>query len=337
MAITCVCPGCGRQYSKIKNELAGKKVRCACGLKITLPEPPQPDSPRHSQSTKPFPVSTSAANPEAPPRQLVDLDYSDLETILSRADAAEEVLVPSNPMRNRIVEKPAGSIPPSIDQYSSPARTIQQNQSRGKDHPLQSNPGRAGLWFLLTITTALLAFWIGGILILPRLTDSIQNPLLNWLGQPLGQIYTGNFGTAEISPILKNGFFVSGWLLLLLAGMLVLLAGTLCLNAMLQLFTRKQFFKQADGLLATVSVLLLFLFIANLFLHKSHTSNLHREIKSLTANVVSEEIPPQFIRLRQDYDLQEQTFQFRTLTIAVLPFFLFVIAMLRLILRDRWN
>jgi DNA-directed RNA polymerase subunit RPC12/RpoP len=360
MAISCTCSNCGRQFSNIKDELAGKKVRCSCGTKIRLPEPKPVDrNPRGNAEPAAGPPGISPRPAQAPSRGLIDWDYGDLDAILARKDAPDEVLNPSPAFQQRLAVPPASSavrtqvesdqqpreqsrqlstaaslqasgLPAASSLASSAARpsTDRSTASKGR------SPDQAGLWFLLTLLTALLAGWVGGVLLLARWFKSLQNPVLDWLILPLGQIYSGNFGTTEISPLLKNGFVFSGWLILLLAGLLIITAIGLVGNAISQLFSRKLLFRQSDGWLATLAVLLLFLLVGNLFLHKTHMGELQREIKLLTANLGSDEVPPQFSRLQQGYQLQEQTFQVRVLTLAGLPLLLFSVAMLRLVLRE---
>lgn len=342
MPISCKCSECGRQFSNIKLELAGKKVRCSCGAKIRLPEqPPVEPVPRSTGERTGRGAGVSASPPAARSRRLIDWNYDDLDAILARKDAPQEELPPTPVFHQRLV---VPAVPARIQGAEgaegaseiSRQASRQKSDGRGPDRATSSavgSPGQAGLWFLLTMVTALLAGWSGVILLLARWLKSLQNPLLDWLILPLGQIYTGNFGTTEISPLLKNGFIVSGWLILLLAVLLVITALGLLGNAFSQLFSRKRIFRQADGWLATLAVLWLFLLVGNLFLHKTHVSELQREIKILTANLGSEEVPPQFSRLQQDYQLAERNFQVRVLSLAGLPLLLFSVAMLRLVLR----
>lgn len=342
MAISCVCPQCEKQYYKIKPELAGKKVRCSCGFKIRLP---QLDSKSEGSGSKrktaelkkSIAVSRSSSGTEINP---FDLDYDDLDSILSRADSPEEIPQPSDRFKRHLATgSKIGHKNHSESKQKAPLAQTRITPSattyREPDRRPRSN--RLGLWLLLTLLSATLAGWLGSMLVVARQVTTLQHPLLDWFIEPLGQIYRGDFGLPALSSSLHFGFVVSGWIILFLAGAMILIGLLMYWQALAQLFSPKCWFTWTDGMLATSCFLLISVLIGTLFMHHTHVLNVNRDIRAQTPTQTTESLPPQLVRLRQQITDNERLFQYRILTLGILPASIFGLSMMRLFVREYWT
>jgi hypothetical protein len=155
--------------------------------------------------------------------------------------------------------------------------------------------------------------------------------LLTYFQQTFAGIISGSFGYEEVAPGFKLGFIVIGWSMWVIGlAMLVVAIGQL-LNALIQLFLHRQLVRWADGLMATISIVFVFLVVGSLFLHASHMSGLNRELNKIvpvgTADVF---VPPNVQRVRGQYEQRNRTYLTVMLISGAIPLSVFAFSMVRL-------
>ncbi len=112
MSISLKCPGCGKAY-KVREDLAGKRVKCKCGQAITIPAPAaaaeaEPETYDLAPTVDPPP--TVGATPMIDPGAMSDLLDGELAADAKQAAAASQQAPPAaeefRPAREE-VEEPA--------------------------------------------------------------------------------------------------------------------------------------------------------------------------------------------------------------------------------------
>lgn len=321
--------------------MAGKKVRCSCGKTIRLPQDGQsltkPLSNKSAQ-TRSASRSSDPAKVKSRSTESVDpfaLHYSDLDDILSGAVKPESDV----PLREPSVEpkrtprKPIHLRNPPLHS-TSPEVTAEM---AGQSTPPQPAPAisrfRHSLLFLSTLAAAATAFWLAVFLISVRLA-SIQIPALNSIAESMHQIYTGEFGWEGTTATLKMGFVTAGWIIVVGAVLLLLASLIQFASGIVHLFSGSQILRWSDGLMATISICVVFLLIVTLFLHAAHTQNLLRQVNQVTVGIQAE-APIHVVRLREQYRQQAQTFTWSVAAIAVPATIIFGFSMLRLMIRPQ--
>ena len=337
MTLSFACPDCGKTYRNVKQKLIGKKARCSCGKVIriggserstpsrsfqrdNLPAnaaaqdsdsqcdarraEASPTMKRSSRSRKkPVPTVDVQVNQEL----VVDDHYNDLDELLAAnnyEDVSELVRVP-----DREIAIPAELVtkPPAVNSVT-----------------------RSSLALVAAIAAATIAFWFGLLVVMQRLTQ-FDNVLLSYFQQTYAGINSASFGDDEITSGLRLGFIVAGWTMWAAGLAMGLLAVGQLLNALVQLFIQRQLFRWADGLMATLSIVFVFLAVSCLFLHASHMTNLNRELnKVVPAATANEFVPANVQRIRDQYNKRNRAFTIVMLVSAAIPMTIFTFSMTRL-------
>lgn len=355
MTISVICPACGRQFAKIKSELAGKMVRCTCGKSLRLPDPkPTGTDPANSlaqrsvdqnqnsssntagSATVPKTVASNARNP-------FEIHYSDLDLILNKSGNSDSDFDPRATAQKNSKAAPSiawppdppdeSASPPSLSgtAYRSKLGPASAGNSTGPDKAGSSESKRISFLFGLAMVSSFVAFGFAMFLLSARMTSAN----LIWQGTPdetLRQIYAGQFGMETMSAGTKLGFKLLGWVIVAIAFVLLLVASLQMLNAGIQLFASLSLFCWIDGLMATLAVTMLALFIGTIFLHGSHTQYLKRRIDQATVVTDGEE-PANIQRLRAQVRSDTEQFQWTIAGICAAPATIFGCSMLRLLAR----
>lgn len=259
---------------------------------------------RSSRSRKkPVPTVDVQVNQEL----VVDDHYNDLDELLAAnnyEDVSELVRVP-----DREIAIPAELVtkPPAVNSVT-----------------------RSSLALVAAIAAATIAFWFGLLVVMQRLTQ-FDNVLLSYFQQTYAGINSASFGDDEITSGLRLGFIVAGWTMWAAGLAMGLLAVGQLLNALVQLFIQRQLFRWADGLMATLSIVFVFLAVSCLFLHASHMTNLNRELnKVVPAATANEFVPANVQRIRDQYNKRNRAFTIVMLVSAAIPMTIFTFSMTRL-------
>ena len=178
MTLSLTCQKCGKQYSKIKRSLIGRRVRCSCGSEM-----------RVGDTSSSEPKVPSGEKPEAtrPPTNL-DHHYHDLDQILSGTGTSQ---LPMTRRRQRVAD------PATKDSKSS-------------------TPLGLTVSLLSVVASASMAFWFGSLIVSSRFTQ-LDQFLLKGFSETLSNINQGQFGLEAVAPGVKVGFVVCGWLIWTLA------------------------------------------------------------------------------------------------------------------------
>jgi hypothetical protein len=359
MTISVTCPTCGRQFSRIKPELAGKKVRCACGKSLLLPVANQPavtnsKVPRTKQSKPDSKLNAAKklTNPKDTPaaqelveikRNPFELHYSDLDQILAQPQHSDSDFDPRLPIPNKrpvsTVAFPAEAASPSTSS-SVPVRSVTGSKmsrigndadSSEKTKQSSAGPYRMGFLFSLAMIASFTALGLAMFLLSARFasTNFIWQGTLD---ETIRQFYTGQFGIDPMAPGLQFSCRLLGWMVLAIAASLMLTATLQLLIAGIQLFATLPLLRWVDGMMATLAATLLFLFIGALFLHDSHTQNINRQIHQAT-DLAGREEPPNIQRLRAQLQSEREHFRWSIAGICAAPATIFGCSMLRLFAR----
>jgi hypothetical protein len=321
MTLSFACPYCGKNYRNVKRKLIGKKARCSCGKVIRIGDSKlpvahqdfdqldlQPDVAEGklaSSKSKKNPIPTVAV--QVNKNLVVDDHYSDLDELLAGNGHEDAEFV--GPLGGEI-EVPAGLIDPPVAARSSSI---------------------SSLALLSAIASATIAFWFGLLVVMARFAEFDQI-LLTYFQQTFAGIISGSFGYEEVAPGFKLGFIVIGWSMWVIGlAMLVVAIGQL-LNALIQLFLHRQLVRWADGLMATISIVFVFLVVGSLFLHASHMSGLNRELnKIVPVGTADEFVPPNVQRVREQYEQRNRTYLTVMLISGAIPLSVFAFSMVRLL------
>lgn len=337
MTISFTCTKCGKYYPKVKSQLAGRKVRCRCGHEMRIhdvPEKPSsPDSKKLAESTalqsKKVQQTTGSGQPLlGKSTSAMELHYSDLDQIL--ASTSE----PDLPLRAATEHhfRPAAFSPPPV----GAAHRSQVNSIGNRSTVIaKSSSTRLTISFLAVVVSASMALWFGSLVAFSRFAK-FDHFLLREFTETLTNINAGRFGLEELTPGLKIGFVITGWVIWSMAVVMVVLAVLQFGSALIQLFIQRQPLRWVDGLMGACGVALLFLFVATLFFHATHTANLKRPLRQFdsTETVLAGESELQNVRrIRDQYDSESQRFMILMLVAGLAPLSVFGCSMVRLMTR----
>lgn len=320
MTLSFACPHCGKKYRNVKPKLNGKKARCSCGNVIRIGESELPvghqdfenldleqqvtTGTQESSRSKKKLVPTVAV--QVSRNLVVDDHYNDLDDLLagSAHDDSEFVDDPASE-----VEVPAGLVDLPVAAASS---------------------SKSSLSLLSAIASATIAFWFGMAIVMTRFTEFDQI-LLAYFQKTFAGIVSGDFGNEEVASGMRLGFVAIGWSMWGVGlAMLIVAVGQL-LNALLEIFLHRQLIRWADGLMATLSIVFVFLVVGSLFLHASHMSGLNRELNKIApVGTADEFVPPNVLRVREQYDQRNKSFLTVMLISGAIPLSVFAFSMVRL-------
>lgn len=320
MTLSFACPHCGKNYRNVKPKLSGKKARCSCGKVIRigvseLPaahqdfeqldrEPEIAEGMAESSASKKNPVPTVAV--QVKKNLVVDDHYNDLDELLA-GSAHDDTEYAEDPVGD--IEVPAGLV-------DLPAAAPTSSKS--------------SLALLSAIVSATIAFWFGLMVVMTRFTEFDQI-LLTYFQQTLAGIVSGDFGNEEVAPGFKLGFVVIGWSMWGFGLAMAMVAIGQLFNALLELILHRQLVRWADGLMATISIVFVFLVVGSLFLHASHLSGLNRELNKIApVGTATEFVPPNVLRVREQYSERNKTFLTVMLISGAIPLSVFAFSMVRL-------
>jgi hypothetical protein len=330
MSLTFHCPKCGKQYSNIRQDLIGKKARCACGKVLRLGEQLQDE--QSLQPTTPPASSSDKADSFSP----IAHHYSDLDSILAGSVFEAEPAGVTRPSTSAPIQPTTQR--PNHPTASRQSKVVREPTRIKPNVPPQSVPTKPSstkttISFLAVVVSASLAFWFGLLIVVSRFT-TVDQILLHPFSIAVGNLNAGRFGLDEMAPGLKIGFVICGWAIWTVAATMVLFAPLQLFNAVAQLFVRRQIFRLIDGLMATCGVLLVFLLVATLFLHASHMANLNRQLNQFDspqaiAAGASERQNVQ--RIREQYQADSRSFMTVILAGGLVPLSIFSCSMLRLL------
>lgn len=365
MTLSISCPDCGRQFSNIKPELAGKKVRCSCGASLRLPLSTTERKSNPSKRSQAPQATPRTGIPKSP--QVIDafeLHYSDLEDILARPGTSEQDFDPTQPSRQR--SSPAGVNPPPARKLElrqpvpikpipiAPpasrwpnARTILADAGPSEpdggnaaspnaiaDKAFINSSNRVAFFVILAMISAMVGFGFAMFAMSVKLTD-MDFVWSERAHETLRMIYTGQFGLQEeTASSLKLGFLITGWLVFSVAILLFLLSAFQLLSAGMQLFANLPVLRWGDGVMATITFVLVFLLIGSLFLHNLHTQNLIRHVNQVSIARDGDE-PANIQSLRSQYQTDADRFKWGVAEISIAPGIIFLCSILRLLNRPK--
>lgn len=337
MTISFTCAKCGKYYPKVKSQLAGRKVRCHCGHEMRIHDVPENTSALDSKDlaesstlqSKNVPRARGSGEPlVSTPTSAMELHYSDLDQILASSSAPD---LPVRSATEHHFRSAAFSPPPVAAVHRS-----QINRPGSESKVIaKSSSTRLTISFLAVVASASMAFWFGSLVAFSRFAK-FDHFLLCEFTETLTNINAGRFGLEELTPGLKIGFVITGWVIWSIAVVMVVLAVLQFGSALIQLFIQRQPLRWVDGLIGACGVALLFLFVATLFFHATHTANLKRPLRQFdsTETVLAGESELQNVRrIREQYDSESQRFMILMLVAGLAPLSVFGCSMVRLMTR----
>ena len=325
MTLSFDCPNCGKKYRRVKRSLIGKKARCSCGNLIRIggsdlpngdddfdkPNLPASVSDIKRTSTSPSKRRVPTVDVEVKRNLVIDDHYNDLEELLAAGGYEDDT---------------------ELDESSAGEIAVPQGLLETPDKAKSSSGSSLAL--IAAIAAATIGFWFGLVVVLSRFTEFDQI-LLAYFQQTFGGIISGSFADEEVATGHKLGFVTIGWTMWILGlAMLVMAIGQL-INALVKLFRHKQLFGWADGWMATLSIVFVFLVVGSLFLHASHMSALHRELNQIVPVGTPEElVPTNVLKVREQYTQRNTTFLSVMLISGAIPLAVFALSMVRLLTKS---
>lgn len=262
------------------------------------------------------------------PTSAMEQHYSDLDQIL--ASSGE----PDLPVRAAAEHhfRPTQFSPPPVaaSHHSRVNSTVRESTVVAGSSSI-----RLTISFLAVVASASMAFWFGSLVALSRFTK-FDHFLLRGFTETLTNINTGQFGLEELAPGLKIGFVITGWAIWSMAVVMIVLAVLQFGSALIQLFIQQQPLRWVDGLMGACGVALLFLFVATLFFHATHSANLKRPLRQFDSKetVLAGESEMQNVRrILDQYDSESQRFMIVMLAAGLAPLSVFGCSMVRLMTR----
>ena len=337
MTLSFACPKCGKTYRNVKQQLIGKKARCSCGKVIRIGNSDRSASIRDFLENDR--TSESESQNSVAERAAAQNDGAAGESRLSR-DEKKRVPTVDVRINKRLVIKDhyddldallAGNVYEDISELADvPNREVGIPAGLVSKPPAENPAARSSLALIAAIASATMAFWFGLLVVLLRFTE-FDNLLLNYFQQTHASINSASFGDDELTTGLKLGFIVMGWSMWVAGLAMVLLAVVQLLNALVQLFIQRQWLRWADGLMATLSIIFVFLVVGSLFLHASQMTKLNRELNKIVPVATADEfVPPNVQRIREQYNQRNRTFTIVMLVSGAVPLTIFAFSMVRL-------
>lgn len=220
-------------------------------------------------------------------------------------------------------------------------RSISSGANEGEARPhdtaatkTSAKTNTATIGFLAALGSATLGFWFGILILVVRFHEF--NAIgLDQFSQSLQSAYLSAFGAADVPPIHATIFVTVGWVLWLMGFMLVVVSMVQIVNAFSELIFRKQFAGWADGVVATVGVVAVFLMVALVFTQTSFRRQLNNSLDDLERPaVVAGEHLPHVEQFRQEYNEMNRRFTITILVGAAIPMSIFVLSLIRLFVQS---
>jgi hypothetical protein len=353
MPISITCPQCGRQFSQLKTELAGKKVRCSCGTAFRLPTSPIKKPRTDSQTPAPSKATIDRSNP-ATIVDPFDIHYSDLEDILASPNAADPDFDPrqrsDHATHERKQELKRAPAAPENSPGQSPSSTPSVNKKRSStevgelgsnynNEAERSGPiapqSHVAVFVTLAMISAMVAFSFGIFVLSAKLTKT-QFIWSERAHESIRLANSGQFGLQETTPGLNLGFQLVGWCIFAMAGLLILAAACQMLSAGIQLFANLPVLRWVDGLMATAAFMVVLLLIGTMFLQSTHTQHLNRQINQVAVSTRQDseepgsDEPANLQALRAQNREQSVRFQRGIAEISIAPGIVLACSLLRL-------
>lgn len=382
MSLSISCPSCGKQFRKIKAEMAGKKARCSCGEIVRL-------GPKKSNSKK-----SKRKRRKKEPSDLLDIDLLademlgdqllgdfSQDEVSTEADPppVQSAVVPSlTPNPNRKTDrgsKKRSQVPevsPTVDDSSKPGTGSEAPlpvpsfddlddilAGAGNAAPLIARPGlgepRRGeegatsdlplpkksyqasnspLGFGAALGSGTLALWFGLLVVVSRF-QIIPIMLVERFSQQLQLGNTAMLGTAEVSGGYQFLFIALGWLLWGVATLLIFVGVGQFFNTVIQLISKRQPLRSADGLAATLGVSAVFLIVAMVFAQAMFANQQYRSLDEIEHPFITEgEHLGNVSRLREEIGARSSAFTVPLLVGATVPMTIFMLSMVRLFTKN---
>lgn len=275
--------------------------------------------------------------------------YSDLESILASAgpaaplsdSVADEVMpeLPREIARSRAsrIEKPKSTIAGRTTAGASSATTQTERLPNLPHASVSTAAGeRVGnrvqtVSFLAAVGSATIGFWTGVLIVLSRFRV-VENRAVNATSQTLHNISRGVSGEFEVSRSNEQLFVVLGWMVVVVAGGLMLYSIFQLISAYGRMFWQRPLVFGSDGLTATLAVLLVFLLVATMFVHMNHVSQLGRTLVENAAIGPDENsaVAQNVRELKNQYAQLGNRFLFHMVGLALAPLLVFILSMVRL-------
>jgi len=341
MKLQFICPHCDRIFDNVDLEMHGRRARCACGeivtIKVSAKTFARPSSnttssgileastgrvPNYTDVARDF-ASDIASDPfaDAPDSDAVversdiqsenqadddeqaEEHYEDLEQILAAAYVADVARVETEQGDGRI------KFAWLLSRRSTSADQADGSDSENEDAKAVSR--RAKVHYISGLLSAIIGFGLSSVILLFSVWNTELFPLAV-ISRVFAALFSGDAGGAdaggglsEISASLRYGLMTIGWLIGAMAILMAGLALAQFSNAISCYRRHRRLVPWVDGLVATGSVVMLFLLIAAVFVHSSQIVKQKRQLNrfdSATAIANQQSDLPNVQRLRERYE-----------------------------------